>query len=41
VVRAITLAEEPQKVIDFFEKLMAPKPSILKEEVMPEPSYAE
>ena len=41
VVRAITLAEDPQKVIEFFEKLMTPKPPTTKEEVMQEPSYAE
>ncbi|MFA0575987.1 thiamine phosphate synthase, partial [Vibrio sp. 10N.222.49.F1] len=41
VVRAITLAEDPQKVIEFFEQLMAPKSPTLKEEVMQEPSYAE
>ena len=41
VVRAITLAEDPKKVIEFFEKLMTPKPSNIGEEVAQEPSYAE
>ncbi|WP_210473964.1 thiamine phosphate synthase [Vibrio crassostreae] len=41
VVRAITLAEDPQKVIEFFEKLMAPSSSMTSKEVMREPSYAE
>ncbi|MEZ8321675.1 thiamine phosphate synthase, partial [Vibrio splendidus] len=41
VVRAITLAEDPQKVIEFFEKLMAPSSSTLSKEVMREPSYVE
>ncbi|MCL4156713.1 UNVERIFIED_CONTAM: hypothetical protein GTU68_007360, partial [Idotea baltica] len=41
VVRAITLAEDPKKVIEFFEKLMTPKPSNIGEEVVQEPSYAE
>ncbi|CAK2017572.1 thiamine phosphate synthase [Vibrio crassostreae] len=41
VVRAITLAEDPQKVIEFFDKLMAPNSSMTSKEVMREPSYAE
>ncbi|UPR58089.1 thiamine phosphate synthase [Vibrio sp. ED004] len=41
VVRAITLAEDPQKVIEFFDKLMAPSSSTLSKEVMREPSYVE
>ncbi|WKY58055.1 thiamine phosphate synthase [Vibrio sp. SNU_ST1] len=41
VVRAITLAEDPQKVIEFFDKLMAPRSSMTSKEVMREPSYAE
>ena len=41
VVRAITLAEDPQKVIEFFDKLMAPNSSMTNKEVMREPSYAE
>ena len=41
VVRAITLAEDPQKVIEFFDKLMAPRSSMTSNEVMREPSYAE
>ena len=41
VVRAITLAEDPQKVIEFFEKLMTPKYPTTKEQVMQEPSYVE
>ncbi|WP_210444467.1 thiamine phosphate synthase, partial [Vibrio crassostreae] len=41
VVRAITLATDPQKVIKFFDKLMAPRSSMTSKEVMREPSYAE
>ena len=41
VVRAITLATDPQKVIEFFDKLMAPRSSMTSKEVMREPSYAE
>ncbi|MGO2317626.1 MAG: thiamine phosphate synthase [Vibrio toranzoniae] len=41
VVRAITLAEDPQEVIEFFDKLMAPRSSMTSNEVMREPSYAE
>ncbi|MGO2162373.1 MAG: thiamine phosphate synthase [Vibrio toranzoniae] len=41
VVRAITLAEAPQEVIEFFDKLMAPRSSMISNEVMREPSYAE
>lgn len=41
VVRAITLAEDPQKVIEFFDKLMAPNSSMTSKEVMREPSYVE
>ncbi|MDA0146304.1 thiamine phosphate synthase [Vibrio toranzoniae] len=41
VVRAITLAEDPQEVIEFFDKLMAPRYSMTSNEVMREPSYAE
>ncbi|MEG3223773.1 thiamine phosphate synthase [Vibrio gigantis] len=41
VVRAITLAEDPQKVIEFFDKLMVPSTSTISKEVMGEPSYAE
>ncbi|CAK3401356.1 thiamine-phosphate pyrophosphorylase [Vibrio crassostreae] len=41
VVRAITLATDPQKVIKFFDKLMAPLSSMTSKEVMREPSYAE
>ncbi|WP_299690525.1 thiamine phosphate synthase [uncultured Vibrio sp.] len=41
VVRAITLAEDPQKVIEFFDKLMAPRSLMTSKEVMSEPSYAE
>ncbi|KWU00030.1 thiamine-phosphate pyrophosphorylase [Vibrio toranzoniae] len=41
VVRAITLAEAPQEVIEFFDKLMAPRSSMTSNEVMREPSYAE
>ncbi|MEZ8722988.1 thiamine phosphate synthase [Vibrio pomeroyi] len=41
VVRAITLAEDPKKVIEFFDKLMAPNSSMTSKEVMREPSYAE
>ncbi|MFA0231279.1 thiamine phosphate synthase, partial [Vibrio sp. 10N.261.45.A7] len=40
VVRAITLAEDPQKVIEFFDKLMTPSSSMTSKEVMREPSYA-
>ena len=41
VVRAITLATDPQKVIKFFDKLMVPRSSMTSKEVMREPSYAE
>ncbi|NVN82423.1 MULTISPECIES: thiamine phosphate synthase [unclassified Vibrio] len=41
VVRAITLAEDPQKVIEFFDNLMAPNSSMTSKEVMREPSYVE
>ncbi|TCN74001.1 thiamine-phosphate diphosphorylase [Vibrio crassostreae] len=41
VVRAITLATDPQKVIKFLDKLMAPRSSMTSKEVMREPSYAE
>ncbi|MCG9546610.1 thiamine phosphate synthase [Vibrio sp. Isolate33] len=41
VVRAITLAEDPQKVIEFFDNLMDPNSSMTNKEVMREPSYAE
>lgn len=41
VVRAITLAEDPKKVIEFFDELMAPRSLMTSKEVMREPSYAE
>ncbi|CAK2417383.1 thiamine phosphate synthase [Vibrio crassostreae] len=41
VVRAITLAKEPQEVIEFFDDLMAPRSLMTSKEVMREPSYVE
>ncbi|QPK05566.1 thiamine phosphate synthase [Vibrio kanaloae] len=41
VVRAITLAEDPKQVIEFFDKLMISNSSTTNKEVMREPSYVE
>jgi thiamine-phosphate pyrophosphorylase len=41
VVRAITLAEDPKQVVEFFDKLMTSNSSTTNKEVMREPSYVE